>query len=171
MFTFFKILGPEPAFCRLGLGGSLGGYSSHGYTHASHRVDSTQLGGNRLFFKFCPPQSANRGPLRSKTVTNVGPKQAFRCLDFSNSMKNWFCTITQHWKSIHVCQMVKLLWCQISILVPNCWVQKFPSTDMKYKLVWGPCMGRWKWSAAKMDHMSHCLRSGLVWKSLSLYTS
>ena len=82
MFTFFKILGPEPAFCRLGLGGSLGGYSSHGYTHASHRVDSTQLGGNRLFFKFCPPQSANRGPLRSKTVTNVGPKQAFRCLDF-----------------------------------------------------------------------------------------
>ena len=40
-------LGPEPAFGRLGLGGSLGGYSSHGYTsHASLRAYGAQLGGD-----------------------------------------------------------------------------------------------------------------------------
>ena len=45
-------LGPEPAFGRLGLGGTLGGYSSHGYTsHASLRACGAQLGGDRLGFK------------------------------------------------------------------------------------------------------------------------
>ena len=35
----FKKLGPEPAFGRLGLGGSSGEYSSHGYTsYASLRA-------------------------------------------------------------------------------------------------------------------------------------
>ena len=48
----FTLLGPEPAFGRLGLGGSLGGYSSHGYTsHASLRAYGAQLGGDRLVFK------------------------------------------------------------------------------------------------------------------------
>ena len=43
-------LGPEPAFRRLDLGGSSGGYSSYGYTsHASLCADSAQLGGDRLF--------------------------------------------------------------------------------------------------------------------------
>ena len=45
-------LGPEPAFGRLGLGGSSGGYSSHGYSsHVLLLAYSTQLGGDRLFFK------------------------------------------------------------------------------------------------------------------------
>ena len=40
----FLTLGPELALGRLGLGGSLGGYSSHGYTsHASLRAYGTQL--------------------------------------------------------------------------------------------------------------------------------
>ena len=43
----FKTLGPEPAFGRLGLGGSSGGYSSHGYiSHASLRAYGAQLGGD-----------------------------------------------------------------------------------------------------------------------------
>ena len=38
---------PRPAFGRLGLGGSLGGNSSHGYTsHASLRAYGAQLGGD-----------------------------------------------------------------------------------------------------------------------------
>ena len=45
-------LGPEPAFGRLGLGWSLGGYSSHGYTsHASLRAYGAQLRGDILVFK------------------------------------------------------------------------------------------------------------------------
>ena len=52
IFGHFEILGPEPAFSRLGLGGLLGGYSSHGYTsHASLRAYGAQLGGDRLVFK------------------------------------------------------------------------------------------------------------------------
>ena len=48
----FLLLGPEPAFGRLGLGGSLGGHSSHGFTsHASLRAYGAQLGGDRLVFK------------------------------------------------------------------------------------------------------------------------
>ena len=44
VFSILHLLGPEPAFGRLGLGGSLGGYSSHGYTsHASLRAYGTQL--------------------------------------------------------------------------------------------------------------------------------
>ena len=44
---YLLVLGPEPAFGRLGLDGSLGGYSSHGYTsHASLRAHGAQLGGN-----------------------------------------------------------------------------------------------------------------------------
>ena len=50
LFFSYK-LGPEPAFGRLGLGESLGGYSSHGYTsqsHASLRAYGAQLGGDIL---------------------------------------------------------------------------------------------------------------------------
>ena len=46
---YFIELGPKPAFGRLGLGGSSGECSSHGYTfRASLRAYSTQLGGDRL---------------------------------------------------------------------------------------------------------------------------
>ena len=42
----FMKLGPEPAFGRLGLGGSSGGYSSHGRTsHASLRAYGAHLEG------------------------------------------------------------------------------------------------------------------------------
>ena len=42
----FDLLGPEPAFGRLGLGGTSGGYSSHGRTsHASLRAYGAQLEG------------------------------------------------------------------------------------------------------------------------------
>ena len=43
--------------------------------------------------------------------------------------------------------------CQIPILVQNSWAQNFHSTDMKYKLVWGPSKERWKWLSAKTNHM------------------
>ena len=49
VFIYFNTLGPEPAFSRLGLGGSSGGYSSHGYTSdASVRAFGAQLGVDRL---------------------------------------------------------------------------------------------------------------------------
>ena len=48
----FKLLGPEPAFGRLGLGGSSGECSSHKYTfHASLRAYGAQLEGDRLFVR------------------------------------------------------------------------------------------------------------------------
>ena len=48
-YIYLSILGPEPAFGRLGLGGSLGGYSSHGYTSDdSVRDFGAQLGVDRL---------------------------------------------------------------------------------------------------------------------------
>ena len=44
-FVLLVTLGPEPAFGRLGLGGSSGGFSSHGYTsNASLRAFGAQLG-------------------------------------------------------------------------------------------------------------------------------
>ena len=47
VILLFSKLGPEPAFGRLGLGGSSEGYSSHGYTsHASLRAYGAQLGGD-----------------------------------------------------------------------------------------------------------------------------
>ena len=46
-FVLFNKLVSEPAFGWLGLGGSLGGYGSHGYTsHASLRAYGAQLGGD-----------------------------------------------------------------------------------------------------------------------------
>ena len=69
---FYK-LGPEPAFGRLGLGGSSGEYSSHGYTsheYTSHpllRAFGTQLGGDILCQNIC---------------SQFGPNFGF--LDFSN---------------------------------------------------------------------------------------
>ena len=57
----FGTLGPEPAFGRLGLGGSSGECSSHGYTsHALLRAYSAQLGGDR-FFEFRESE-CQRGP-------------------------------------------------------------------------------------------------------------
>ena len=51
-FVLFNKLVSEPAFGWLGLGGSLGGYSSHGYTsHASLHAYGAQLEGDRLFFR------------------------------------------------------------------------------------------------------------------------
>ena len=48
LFLFY-ILGPEPAFGRLGLDGLSGGYSSHGYTsQALLRAKGAQLGVERL---------------------------------------------------------------------------------------------------------------------------
>ena len=48
-YISFSILGPEPAFGRLGLGGSSGECSSHRYTfHALLRAYGAQLGGDRL---------------------------------------------------------------------------------------------------------------------------
>ena len=45
----FVFLGPEPAFGRLGLGGSSGEFSSHRHTfHASLCAYGAQLGGIRL---------------------------------------------------------------------------------------------------------------------------
>ena len=72
--SFLK-LGPEPVFGWLGLGGSSGGYSYHGYTsHASLRAYGAQLSMDRLFFKRLI--KVPRGPLWSKTVSNRVPKGA-----------------------------------------------------------------------------------------------
>ena len=50
LLSLFVLLGPEPAFGRLGLGALPGGYSYYGYTsHASLRAYGTQLGGDSLF--------------------------------------------------------------------------------------------------------------------------
>ena len=50
LFRTLTVLGPEPAFGRLGLGGSSGGNSFHGYTsHASLRTFGAQLGGENVF--------------------------------------------------------------------------------------------------------------------------
>ena len=48
-YNHLSSLGPEPAFGRLGLGGSSGEYSSHGYTSdASVCAFGAQLGVDRL---------------------------------------------------------------------------------------------------------------------------
>ena len=58
---YLNLLGPAPAFGRLGLGGSSGECSSHGYTsHALLRAYSAQLGGDR-FFEFRESE-CQRGP-------------------------------------------------------------------------------------------------------------
>ena len=75
---FFIELGPEPAFGRPGLDGSLGEYISHGYTsHASLRAYGAQLGEDR-FFEFreseCQ-QGALSGGKQWLTECQQGPSQ------------------------------------------------------------------------------------------------
>ena len=64
----FKSLGPEPAFGRLGLCGSSGGYSSRGYTSECQGEPPPVQ--NRY------KRSAKGSSLRSKTVTNGVPRGA-----------------------------------------------------------------------------------------------